>query len=54
MIPDYAACYFLWHFAFGHLVLWQILSCEPGAVDGSSKSIGMGIDAHIELLYALD
>jgi len=35
-------------------MLGQILSCEPGAVDGGGEGVGIGAGAHVDLLQTLN
>jgi hypothetical protein len=54
IILDHAVGNLLWHLGLGHLMLWQILSCEAGAVDGGGEGVIDGAASQVELLQALD
>jgi hypothetical protein len=44
----------LGHLVFRHFVLWQILSCEFGAVDTGGEEVGVIASGHGDLLHAFD
>jgi hypothetical protein len=54
IVLDHAVRNLPGHLALGHLMLWQILSSEAGAVDGGGEGVTVGAGAHVELLHALD